>query len=306
MSPPDSLVPCLALLQNLNCSKDFVDCVSSCVHVDCFACHQPPSASCLLLTNAVFIAALQVVLKGPSMKKRAGSSEHAFSQQQSPRSQSHLGQEPISPPHKAPSVAGALSALPGHTSPVRSTRASTRLQALHSDGMGPAAYPGNTTAPDQEQQQQPGSRPSTKGSNSGYSRSSSRSSSRGSRRNSHGSYPAVNPVGLVGFEAAAAMQPQFVQQPYDNNFSSMSPVPIPSGGGLQQMCQEGRRSADLASMVAGDAPYATTSGVVGTAAAVQASPAVQLSTAQRFRQARANQVVPIPEEYLLPATGVPD
>jgi len=264
-------------------------------------------ACALNLVSAVFIVALQVVLKGPSMKKRSASNDYA--QQQSPRSQSHLGQEPISPPHTAPSVAGALSALPGHASPVRSTRASTPLQALHSDGVGPAAYLGNTTAPDQEQQQQqPSSRPSTKGSNSGYSRSSSR----GSRRNSYGSYPAVNPVGLVGFDAAAIMHPQFVQQAYDNNFDSMSPVPIPSSAGLLQMSQEGRRSAELAGTVAGDAPYATASGVVGqavvsgsTAAAVQASPAVQLSTAQRFRQARANQVVPIPEEYLLP-TGVPD
>lgn len=249
-----------------------------------------------------WLLSIQVVLKGPSIKHRRATAELAAAQQQqqfvlaqqqqqqfgSPRSQGTLTETayPQFPPLTAST--GAVQGPPGSAI----YPGVAPLQGLAPDNS-QLPYAGSSI--DSQQQQRAGSRPSTNG--SGGSRRSSRAASRSSSRGySSGSRAAGGEAG-----AAEGLPLQLMQGSGDGGSAH-------AYGGWPQMPDSARLQQQQGSGGGGyDAGYgmpaASTAPSLSAAwgdPGSQAVPAEQqsLSAAQRFRQARTNQVVPIPEEYL--------
>jgi hypothetical protein len=257
----------------------------------------------------VWIAiAVQVVLKGPSIRHRKTSGEQPFTslqqqqqqqqqQQFGPRSQGTLSEQQYgSPPTTASTVALGMQGTPmppgtqGSANAYAQGSADQPMSATYAGGMQQQQH--------QQHQQGGGSRPSTNGSSCSASRSNS-GSRRSSRRSSKGGYPEVNPgAGMAGFDP---LQLPEQQQPPPGGYGW---PPMPDSARLPPGNLEDGRYAAGGSGAGGTPGGGYSSGwseQAGPAMAVHSgrnTPPVQLSAAQRFRQARANQVVPIPEEYL--------
>jgi hypothetical protein len=274
------------------------------------------------------------------MKRRHSSVERGstpvvpLQQQQpnSPRAGSQLpDQQPYSPPRTASTVAVALSwPVTGPPQPAEQSGYTITGQTGPGAALAQPDFPAATTGArgmQQQQQQAVSSRPGSNLSHRGASSSiTSRSSSRGSSRGvSRDVYPQISADGdppAAGLQTAAPMQQQMQQQQLVDGRSQAWP-PMPSSAGLQQAREQGQQYEAAPSYGSGGGGGAVqqwsgaggtpsqlsdagSGGVVGppqrrVSGGTPAPPPVQLSAAQRFRQARANQVVPIPEEYLSPA-----
>lgn len=244
---------------------------------------------------------VQVVLKGPSIKHRKISRE----QQPAPP----LLQQQVMQQQYGPRSVGTLSEQQYGSLPTTASTVAVGLQGPLQPPPGPgylpdqpvsAAYGGGM------QQQQQGSRPSTNGSSQGPRRSisSCSNSSHGSRRSSRGGYADVDrSPGVSGFEPAPLQLP--LQQPGQQEGYGWPPLPDSARQPPANMDGHAGYAAAPGGVPGGayqggwDEQAGPAMPVQGPGPGRSTPPAVPLSAAQRFRAARANQVVPIPEEYLV-------